>query len=143
MAEWQGPRHRPRGSPAANAAPPLLPDAPEAPGAVTSPQQPGEVPDRSSIPGQAAGQVPAAAGALRPLTEYQTAQRMMGVFSAEPGQEREPARFEQATASFEEVRKANPAQWPPVRPVAGYSLDTTEPVAELAAGSDPDIAPAN
>ncbi len=67
----------------------------------------------------------------------------MGVFGAEPGQEREPARFEQATASFEEVRKANPAQWPPVRPVAGYTLDTTEPVDVLGAGSDPDVAPAN
>ncbi len=141
MAEWQGPRHRPRRSLGAEA-PPLAPQAPEAPGAVSSPQQPGEVPDRSTIPGHATTQVKPATDARRPLTEYETAQRIMDVYAAPPGEEREPARFEQATASFEEVRKADPAQWPPVRPVPGYSLDTSEPAAELGPGYEPSVATA-
>lgn len=143
MAEWQGPRHRPRDSRAAADVPPLPPDAPDSPGAVSSPQQPGQVPDRTSIPGQHVGRIEAPVEARRPLTELQTAQRIMGVFGAEPGQEREPARFEQATASFEEVRKADPAQWPPVRPVPGYSLDTTEPVEQLGPGNEPNLATTN
>jgi hypothetical protein len=142
MAEWIGPRHRERGtydgpepvfiSGPLTVAPPLPEEPPEAPGAVTSPQMPGEVPDRSTIPGQYAVSVAPNPDARRPLTEYQTAQRIMGVFRAEPGQEREPARFEQATASFEELRKADPAQWPPGRPRPGYALDTSEPVESLA-----------
>lgn len=141
MAEWQGPRHRPS-RPLGAEPPPLAPQPPEAPGAMISPQHPGEVPDRSTIPGQYTVQVAPAADARRPLTEYQTAQRIMGVFAAEPGQEREPARFEQATAAFEEVRKADPAQRPPIRPLPGYALDTTEPVKELGPGYEPSVSTA-
>lgn len=127
MAEWSGPRHRRRGTPEALAADEHSPDVPEAPGAVASPQLPGQVPDRSSIAGQFSTRVTPSPNPRRPLTEYQTAQRIMGVFRAEPGKEREPARFEQATASFEEIRKADPAQWPPGRPVAGNdALDSSE-----------------
>lgn len=141
MAEWIGPRHRRRDvdatrgtttSPEAQAdAPPVPQEQLEAPGAVESPQQPGQVPDRSTIPGQYATAVTPSSNPRRPLTEYQTAQRIMGVFQAEPGKEREPARFEQATASFEELRKADPAQWPVGRPQPGYVLDTSEPVESL------------
>lgn len=96
---------------------------PEAPGAVRSPQMPGEVPDRSSIPGEDALPVPPPAGpVVRPLTEYGSAQRIMGVYSATDGNEDDPARFEQATASYEEMRKANPALRTPTRPSAGYAL---------------------
>ena len=141
MAEWIGPRHRRRdadegqgttASPEAQAdAPPVPQEQVEPPGAVVSPQQPGQVPDRSNIPGQYTTSVTPSLNPRRPLTEYQTAQRIMGVFRAEPGKEREPARFEQATASFEELRKADPAQWPVGRPQPGYVLDTSEQVESL------------
>lgn len=146
MAEWIGPRHRRRGTGEAGESPatplaarqgfPVPVETPEAPGAVSSPQLPGQVPDRSTIPGQFSTHVGPATSVRRPLTEYQTAQRIMGVFGAEPGNEREPARFEQATAAFEEMRKADPAQWPPVRPMPGYSLDTNEPVPSLSERSE-------
>ena len=79
------------------------------PGAIESPQEPGQVPDRSSVPTQ--GQVPVPADPIgrRPLTEYGSAQRIMHVYAAAPGQEDDPARFEQATATYEEIRKAYPA----------------------------------
>lgn len=141
MAEWIGPRHRRReadeaagttASPEAQAdTPPVPQEQVEPPGAVFSPQQPGQVPDRSTIPGQYSVTVKPAHNPRRPLTEYQTSQRIMGVFRAAPGEEREPARFEQATASFEELRKADPAQWPVGRPQPGYVLDTNEPVESL------------
>lgn len=134
MAEWIGPRHRRRSSPEKTDGPSIPPDAPESPGAVASPQMPGEVPDRSSIAGQYVTNVPASPNARRPLTEYKTAQRIMGVFRAEPGKEREPARFEQATASFEELRKADPALLPPSRPAPGFLLGEGEQVKQLEQG---------
>ncbi|HYJ13702.1 MAG TPA: hypothetical protein VEW66_08925, partial [Thermomicrobiales bacterium] len=53
----------------------------------------------------------------------------------------DPARFEQATASYEELRKSDPALRTPVRPTAGYALaDGTRAshpdLAALAAGAD-------
>lgn len=134
MAEWSGPRHRRRGSREAAEARPLPPVSPEAPGAVTSPQMPGQVPDRSTVAGQFTTHVDPSPDARRPATEYKTAQRIMGVFGAEPGQEREPARFEQATASFEEMRKADPALLPPTRPAPGFLLDGSEPVKQIESG---------
>lgn len=100
-----------------------LPLAPDAPGATTSPQHPGMVPDRSTVPGQFATHLVAAPNPLRPLTEYGTAQRIMGAYGASPGDEGDPSRFEQATAAYEEIRKAYPAQLPPERPAPGYALD--------------------
>lgn len=134
MAEWIGPRHRRRSSPEETDGPSIPPDAPESPGAVASPQMPGEVPDRSSIPGQYATYIPASPNPRRPLVEYKTAQRIMGVFRAEPGKEREPARFEQATASFEELRKADPTLLPPSRPAPGFLLGEGESVKQLEQG---------
>ncbi|MBA2277918.1 MAG: hypothetical protein H0W06_09180 [Chloroflexia bacterium] len=93
-----------------------------APGAVDSPQEPGQVPDRSSVP--AHGQVPVPVDPIgrRPLTEYGTAQRIMHVYAVESGQEDDPARFEQATASYEEMRKAYPALGMADSPAPGYML---------------------
>ncbi len=134
MAEWIGPRHRRRSTPEKTDGPSIPPDAPVAPGAVASPQMPGEVPDRSTIAGQYATSVEPSPNPRRPLVEYQTAQRILGVYRADPGKEREPARFEQATASFEEVRKADPALLPPARPKPGYLLDGSEPVKQIESG---------
>jgi hypothetical protein len=101
-----------------------VPLAPESPGATVSPQHPGMVPDRSTVPGQFSTHVPPAPAPnpRRPLTEYGTAQRIMGVFAATPGDAADPSRFEQATAAYEEIRKALPAERPPERPAPGYAL---------------------
>lgn len=105
---------------------PIDPDrinAPLAPGASRSPQIPGEVPDRSSVPGEGVLPVPAPVGEVRrPRSEYGTAQRIMGVFAPTEGKDDDPSRFEQTTASYEELRKANPALRTPARPTAGYAL---------------------
>lgn len=118
---------------------------PQAPGAVRSPQIPGQVPDRSSVPEH--GELPVAMPTepvRRPKVEYRTAQRIMGVYSAKDGNDRDPARFEQATASYEEVRKADPSLRTPMRPTAGYALSdgTRLPspgLAQLAAEADTDF----
>ncbi len=111
-------------------------NAPLAPGANRSPQVPGQVPDRSSVPGH--GQLPVdlpTAEVVRPRSEYGTSQQIMGVYSVRDGNENDPARFEQATVSYEEIRKANPALRTPVRPAAGYALSEGTRIAnpELAA----------
>ncbi len=116
--------------------------APAAPGAIRSPQIPGEGPDRSSVPDKGVLPVPPPAGEIRrPLTEYGSAQRIMGVYAPTPGKEDDPARFEQATVTYEELRKANPSLRTPVRPSAGYALaDGTRlanpELASLSEGSD-------
>lgn len=98
-------------------------NAPLAPGAVSSPQVPGQVPDRSSVPGRGVLPVPPPAGDVRrPLSEYGSAQRIMGVYAATDGKDDDPARFEQTTATYEEIRKANPALRTPARPTPGYAL---------------------
>lgn len=118
------------------------PRAGAAPGARISPQHPGEVPDRSTIPGQHTTRVPRATRVQRPLTEEGTAQEIMGVFRAKPGEEMNPARFEQATASYEELRKAFPAQLPPTHPAPGYALATGDAMAsEMQAIGGPGATP--
>lgn len=110
------------------AKPGALPDAdrantPMAPGGIRSPQIPGQVPDRSSVPGHAEDAIDLPTGEVRrPQSEYGTAQRIMGVYEARDGNDADPARFEQTTVSYEELRKANPALRTPVRPTAGYAL---------------------
>ena len=128
MAEWTGRKRRQHSPIAPEAAPDNMadnetPQATESPGAQTSPQHPGEVPDRSTIPGHHSLRVPRATTVRRPLTEFGTAQEIMNVFAAAPGKEMEPSRFEQATAAYEELRKAYPAQLPPARPAPGYALE--------------------
>jgi len=108
---------------------PARPRAPlGTPGASRSPQMPGQVPDRSGVPGHGQLPVPTGDGSVRPLTELGTAQAIMGVYAvdpSQPGQATDPARFEQATASYEELRKADPALLTPIRPLPGYDLDAT------------------
>lgn len=110
------------------AKPGVLPDAeranaPMAPGAIRSPQIPGQVPDRSSIPDHGDLPVELPAGEVRrPKAEYGSAQRIMGVYEATDDNENDPARFEQATVSYEELRKADPSLRTPMRPTRGYAL---------------------
>ncbi|HEY7032918.1 MAG TPA: hypothetical protein VH482_16355 [Thermomicrobiales bacterium] len=123
------------------------PKSPPAPGAVASPQIPGQVPDRSTVPGHFSTRVARPAGPVRrPLTQYGTAQEIMHVFPA-PNEEPDKSEFEQATASVEELRKAYPWQLPPDGPTAVFALDqgvAAEPPAlpdgpatpELAAGQE-------
>jgi hypothetical protein len=97
---------------------------PQAPGAVKSPQVPGQVPDRSTIPEEGVLPVPAPSGEIRrPLTQYGTAQEIMGVYDKGGLEETDPLRFEQAPPSYEEQRKAFAgAQRTPLRPQPGYAL---------------------
>ncbi len=99
---------------------------PMAPGAVDSPQEPGRVPDRSTIPGEGELPVPIPEeGPRRPLSEYRTAQRIMGVYEKEGLDPLDPERFVQAPPSLEEQRKATPIQRTPLRPVPGYDLSVS------------------
>lgn len=118
------------------------PMAPDAPGGTASPQVPGARPDRSSIPGHGVLPVPPATVVHRPLTQYGTAQEIMGVYAPKPGEAMDPARFEQATATWEEVRKAYPAQLPAQRPAPGFALKTGDAIASEAqaiGGLDPAV----
>jgi hypothetical protein len=101
------------------------------PGARRSPQIPGKVPDRSTVPGHFATQVPKPTTVMRPLTQYQTAQEITKRFRQYPADQITPEQFEQANASFEEIRKAHPAQNPPVRPSRGYALQAGDEAAAL------------
>lgn len=102
---------------------------PPAPGGSVGSKKPGMVPDQWKVPGHQNEQVPPAASKLRPLTQYATAQEFAGVFRRVPPEQMTGADFEQAGASFEEMRKAVPAEWPPERPLA--LIDPLEP-AEVA-----------
>lgn len=97
---------------------------PQAPGAVKSPQVPGEVPDRSSIPDEGVLPVPPASvqgEPMRPLTQYGTAQEIMGVYEKKDIDD--PERFEMQPPSPEEQRKAFGHQLrTPRRPTPGYAL---------------------
>jgi hypothetical protein len=99
---------------------------PMAPGAVDSPQEPGEVPDVSTVPerGQLPVEIPAE-GPRRPGTEYFTSQQIMRVYEKEGLDPTDPARFVQAPPSYEERRKATPAARQPLRPIAGNVLSAS------------------
>ena len=112
------------------------------PGASKSPQMPGQVPDRSGVPGH--GQLPITAdpGAARPLSQLGSAEEIMGVYAIDPNDPEHatnPARFEQATASYEEMRKADPSLLTPERPKPGYDLAANPAIAagEAAPGEIP------
>jgi len=123
----------------------VTPDQEEAPGAVVSPQHPGTVPDRSTIPGQWSERVPRAAVVRRPLTEYGTAQHIADVYAPSgEGGVWTPRDFEQAPAAYEELRRADPRLLPPQRPVPGYetlrALAQMEERAALAARRTEELA---
>lgn len=108
------------------------PVSPRTPGGSRSPQHPGATPDRSTIPGHGALPVARPGEVRRPLTQYATAQEIMGVYAPAPGEAMDPSRFEQATASYEEMRKAYPAQATPTRPRPGFALTAGDRVASEA-----------
>jgi hypothetical protein len=92
------------------------PKSPPSPGAASSPQKPGMVPDRSSVPGHFSERVSRATGKRRPLTQYGTAEELVRVFKQKAEEQIVSTDFEQAPASFEEERKAHLWQLPPDRP---------------------------
>jgi len=127
MAEWTG-QKRTLNSIPVEEDPPLddtsvhVPRAPQAPAATTSPQLPGMTPDQPALPGRSRGSVPPLASNRRPLTEYGSAQRLLGLFTPEPGTELQPSDWEQGLSSTEELRKADPALLTPIRPLGGVGL---------------------
>jgi hypothetical protein len=86
-------------------------------------------PDDPELPGRPRGSLPPLESNRRPLTEYETAQRLLRLFTPAPGTELTAADWEQGPASFEELRKATPALETPPRPLSGYGLGIghTEP----------------
>ncbi len=110
-----------------------------APGAMVSPQAPGMVPDWTTVPGHIGEPTPAATTKVRPLSQYGTAEELAGVFKRKPMDQLEPADFEQADASLEELRKANPADLSPIRPAAALgqrvAVEPGEETKELGTGS--------
>lgn len=133
MAEWTGgvrPRRRSRmAEEKAKAMRREIPELPPAPGAMTSPQAPGTVPDRSTVPGHWGERVPPLQSVLRPLTEYGTAQHIADIYAPSGEDGSWTARdFEQSPASYEELRRADPRLMPPLRPVPGY--DTARALAQ-------------
>src|SRR3954462_8742217 len=80
------------------------PKAPPAPGAAKSPQQPGMVPDHSTIPGHFSERVNRATGKRRPLSQYGSAEELTLVYKQKSEEELVSTDFEQAPASFEETR---------------------------------------
>lgn len=111
---------------------------PRSPGASKSPQQPGQTPDRSTIPGHHHIQAPEPIGPpTRPAVQYLTAQELANAMPV-PDEPAEIADFEQAPAAFEEHRKAYPWQTPPRRPTPWFTLGAGVAPADpaLAAGEE-------
>src|SRR5215203_3179071 len=140
MAEWTGQKRTLNSIPTEDD-PPLddtsvhVPRAPQAPAATSSPQLPGMTPDQPALPGRSRGSVPPLASNRRPLTEYGSAQRLLGLFTPEPGTELQPSDWEQGLSSTEELRKADPALLTPIRPLGGVGLGigrTTPTIAQEA-----------
>ncbi|MCO5222209.1 MAG: hypothetical protein M9947_11610 [Thermomicrobiales bacterium] len=111
---------------------------PKAPGGLSTLLRPGQMPDRSTIPGQFRIQAPAPAGPpVRPAAQYLTAQELSNALPL-PDEPAAASDFEQAPASDEEARKAYPWQTPPRRPTPWFALDAGFAPADpaLEAGAD-------
>ncbi|MCD6034250.1 MAG: ribosomal protein, partial [Thermomicrobiales bacterium] len=54
--------------------------------------------------------------------EYGSAQRLLGLFTPEPGTELQASDWEQGPSAMEELRKADPALLTPIRPLGGVGL---------------------
>src|SRR5215210_8195955 len=127
MAEWTGQKRTLNSIPTEDD-PPLddtsvhVPRAPQAPAATSSPQRPGMTPDQPALPGRSRGSLPQLASNRRPLTEYGSAQRLLGLFTPAPGTELQASDWEQGASSTEELRKADPALLTPIRPLPGIGL---------------------
>lgn len=94
-----------------------------APGGMRAPHAPGMTPDWTLVPTHVGEPIPPAANKVRPLTQYGTAQELLGVFRKKPADQLEPADFEQAPASPEEMRHANPALLTPIHPLAALEYN--------------------
>jgi len=79
-------------------------------------------PDQPALPGRSRGSLPPLASNRRPLSEYGSAQRLLGLFTPEPGTELQAADWEQGPSATEELRKADPALLTPIRPLGGVGL---------------------
>ena len=127
MAEWTGQKRTLNSIPAEDD-PPLddtsvhVPRTPQAPAATSSPQRPGMTPDQPALPGRPRGSLPPLASNRRPLTEYGSAQRLLGLFTPDPGTELQASDWEQGPSATEELRKADPALLTPIRPLGGVGL---------------------
>jgi hypothetical protein len=127
MAEWTGQKRTLNSIPTEDD-PPLddtsvhVPRTPPAPAATSSPQRPGMTPDQPALPGRSRGSLPPLASNRRPLTEYGSAQRLLGLFTPEPGTELQASDWEQGPSAMEELRKADSALLTPIRPLGGVGL---------------------
>jgi hypothetical protein len=127
MAEWTGQKRTLNSIPTEDD-PPLddtsvhVPRTPQAPAATSSPQLPGMTPDQPALPGRTRGSLPPLASNRRPLSEYGSAQRLLGLFTPKPGTELQPSDWEQGPSATEELRKADPALLTPIRPLGGVGL---------------------
>jgi hypothetical protein len=79
-------------------------------------------PDQPDLPGQSRGSLRPISSNRRPLTEYGSAQRLLGLFTPEPGTELQASDWEQGPSATEELRKADPALLTPIRPLGGVGL---------------------
>jgi hypothetical protein len=127
MAEWTGRKRTlnsidPVGDPPVDAGSGNEPPTPPAPGGEHSPQRPGETPDVPDLAGKSRGSAQPLTNVWRPLTEYGSAQRIMGMYTFPTGAEVKPEDWEQGPSSHEEQRRANPALLTPARPLPGYGL---------------------
>jgi hypothetical protein len=100
-----------------------------APGAMVSPQAPGMRPDRTTIPTHVDEPTPPVTVKVRPLTQYGTAEELIDAFRQKPMDQLKPSDFEQAPATAEEMRKANPLDLTPIRPLP--PLGSGEPIPEI------------
>jgi hypothetical protein len=127
MAEWTGQKRTLNSIPTEDD-PPLddtsvhVPRTPQAPAATSSPQLPGMTPDQPALPGRSRGSLSPLASNRRPLSEYGSAQRLLGLFTPKPGTELQPSDWEQGPSATEELRKADPALLTPIRPLGGDGL---------------------
>ena len=127
MADWTGQKRTLNSIPTEDD-PPLddtsvhVPRSPQAPGATSSPQLPGMTPDQPDLPGRGRGSLPPLASNRRPLSEYGSAQRLLRLFTPEPGTELRASDWEQGPSAMEELRKADPALLTPIRPLGGIGL---------------------
>lgn len=103
--------------------------APVTPGALQSPQQPGQIPDISSVPERGVLPVPIPEeGPRRPATQYGTAEDRLNVWEMTGKDVLDPERFEQypiSPPSYQELRNAIPWKRKPVRPADGYALSVS------------------
>ena len=137
MADWTGQKRTLNSIPTEND-PPLddtsvhVPRAPRAPAATSSPQLPGMTPDQPALPGRPRGSLPPLASNRRPLTEYGSAQRLLGLFTPPPGTELKSTDWEQGPSAMEELRKADSALLTPIRPLDGLGLGIGRSTAAIA-----------